>query len=166
MKRNEWATVVTVVYKYLIEFAFVGSIYFSVWLDNYGFSFGMTFHASNMTHESYVNMKNRNYYVHGTIVTLVHPWALTSSVDNITQSVTDDICRSWWRHQMETFPRRCSFARGTIGHRSFSSICTRTNGWVNNRDAVDSRRYFGHYDVTVVHNIDQAPGLNDRYVKG
>ena len=28
--------------------------------------------------------------------------------------------------------------------------CTWTNGWANNRDAVDLRRYRAHYDVTVI----------------
>ena len=57
---------------------------------------------------------------------------------------------SWWRHQMETFPRYWPFVRGI--HRSpvnshhkgqwrgaltFSLICAWTDGWVNNRDAGD-----------------------------
>ena len=32
----------------------------------------------------------------------------------------------------------------------FSLICVRINGWVNNREACDLRRYRAHYDVTVV----------------
>ena len=32
----------------------------------------------------------------------------------------------------------------------FSSICARTNGWVNNRDAGYLRRHRAHYDVTVM----------------
>ena len=68
-----------------------------------------------------------------------------------------------WRHQMETFPRYWPFLRGI--HRSpvksphkgqwrgalmFSLICTRTNGWVNNREAGDLRRHRAHYDVIVM----------------
>ena len=32
----------------------------------------------------------------------------------------------------------------------FSLICAWINGWVNNREAVDLRRYRAHYDVTVM----------------
>ena len=69
----------------------------------------------------------------------------------------------WWRHQMETFPRYWPFVRGI--HRSpvnsphkcqwcgalmFSLICVWINGWVNNREAGDLRRYRIHYDVIVM----------------
>ena len=65
-----------------------------------------------------------------------------------------------WKH----FPRYWPFVRGI--HRSpvnsphngrwrgalmFSLICTRLNGWVNNREAGDLRRYRTHYDVTVLY---------------
>ena len=33
----------------------------------------------------------------------------------------------------------------------FSLICTRMNGWVNNGEAGDLRRYRPHYDVTVMY---------------
>ena len=32
----------------------------------------------------------------------------------------------------------------------FSLICVWINGWVNNREAGDLRRYRGHYDVSVM----------------
>ena len=32
----------------------------------------------------------------------------------------------------------------------FSLICTRINGWVNNGETGDLRRYRAHYDVTVM----------------
>ena len=63
-----------------------------------------------------------------------------------------------WKH----FPRNWPFVRGI--HRSpvnsphkgqwrgalmFSLICVWINGWVNNREAGDLRRYRGHYDVIV-----------------
>ena len=69
---------------------------------------------------------------------------------------------SWWRHQMEPFPRYWPFVRGI--HRSpvnsphegrwygalmFSLIWVWTNGWLNNRDAGDLRRHHAHYNVTV-----------------
>ena len=61
------------------------------------------------------------------------------------------------------FPRYWPFVRGI--HRSsmnsphkdqwcgalmFSLICVWINGWVNNREAGDLKRYRGHYDVTVM----------------
>ena len=64
-----------------------------------------------------------------------------------------------WKH----FPRYWPFARGI--HRSpvnsphkghwrgslmFSLICAWIHGWVNNREAGDSRRHRAHYEVTVM----------------
>ena len=69
----------------------------------------------------------------------------------------DDVIE--WKH----FPRYWPFVRGI--HRSpvnsphkgqwcgalmFSLICTRINGWINNGEAGDLRRYRAHYDVTVM----------------
>ena len=69
----------------------------------------------------------------------------------------DDVIK--WKH----FPRYLPFVRGI--HRSpvnsphkgqwrgalmFSLICVWINGWVNNREAGDLRRYRVHYDVAVM----------------
>ena len=69
----------------------------------------------------------------------------------------DDVIK--WKH----FPRYWPFVRGI--HRSpvnsphkgqwrgalmFTLTCARINGWVNNRDAGDLRRYRAHYDVIVM----------------
>ena len=69
----------------------------------------------------------------------------------------DDVIK--WKH----FPRYWPFVRGI--HRSpvnsphkgqwrgalmLSLICVWINGWVNNREAGDLRRYRAHYDVTVM----------------
>ena len=69
----------------------------------------------------------------------------------------DDVIK--WKH----FPRYWPFVRGI--HRSpvnsshkgqwrgalmFSLICVWMNGWVNNREAGDLRRYRAHYDVIVM----------------
>ena len=71
----------------------------------------------------------------------------------------DDVIK--WKH----FPRYWPFVRGI--HRSpvnsphksqwrgalmFTLICARINGWVNNREAGDFRRYRAHYDVIVMLN--------------
>ena len=73
---------------------------------------------------------------------------------------------SWWRHQMEHFPRHWPFVRGI--HRSpvnspqkghwrwtliFPLICVWINGWVNNGEAGDLRRHRAHYDVTVMRRL-------------
>ena len=75
----------------------------------------------------------------------------------------DDVIN--WKH----FPRYWPFVRGI--HRSlvnsphkaqwrgalmFSLICVWINGWVNNREAGDLRRYRAHYDVTVMSNHNTA----------
>ena len=74
------------------------------------------------------------------------------------------LCKfTWWRHQMETFPRYLPFVRGIYrspvnfphkgqwrGPLMFSLICAWTNGWVNNRYFSDLIRQCAHYDVTVM----------------
>ena len=71
--------------------------------------------------------------------------------------------QSWWRHQMKKIcvtgplrwgihkspgdsPRKGQWRRALM----FSLICTWTNGWANNRDAVDMRCHRAYYDVTVM----------------
>ena len=74
------------------------------------------------------------------------------------------IILSWWRHEMEKIsallaiyaensPVPGSPHKGQWrGALMFSLICTRINGWVNNGEAGDWRRYRAHYDVTVMIN--------------
>ena len=69
----------------------------------------------------------------------------------------------WWRHQMETSSALlaiCAGPRSPVnsphkgqwrGALMFSLICVWINGWVNNRETGDLRRYRAHYDVTVMH---------------
>ena len=78
----------------------------------------------------------------------------------------DDVMK--WKH----FPRYWSFVRGI--HRSpvnsprkgrwrgalmFSLICVWINGWVNNREAGDLRRYRARYDVNVMIEVITGPPL-------
>ena len=71
--------------------------------------------------------------------------------------------RSWWRHQMETFPRYWLFVEGinmspvnspNKGQRHealmFSLICDWIKDWVNSRKAGDLRCHRNHYDVIVM----------------
>ena len=79
---------------------------------------------------------------------------------------------TWWRHQWKLFPRYWPFVRGI--HRSpvnsphkgqwrgavmFSLICVWINGWVNNREAGDLRRYRAHYDVSVINAVQSYISL-------
>ena len=71
--------------------------------------------------------------------------------------------RPWWRHQMETFSALLALCAGNSpvpvnsphkgqgrGALMFSLIYASMNGWVNNREVGDLRRYRGHYDVNVM----------------
>ena len=63
----------------------------------------------------------------------------------------------WWRHQMESFSTLLAICAGNSPHIGqwrgvlmFSLIYVWINGWVNNGEAGDLRRYRTHYDVTVI----------------
>ena len=67
---------------------------------------------------------------------------------------------TWWCHQMETFSALLAICAGNSPHKGqwrgalmFTVICARINGWVNNREAGDLRRYRAHCDVTVMTGI-------------
>ena len=77
---------------------------------------------------------------------------------------------TWWRHQMETFSALLAICAGNSpvpvnsphkgqwrGTLMFSLICVWINGWVNNREAGDLRRYRGHYDVSVMGHLITEP---------
>ena len=71
----------------------------------------------------------------------------------------------WWRHQMETFSTLLAICAGNsrriprtkASGQMFSLICVWINGWVNNREAGDLRRYRAHYDVIVMLRCISAP---------
>ena len=87
-------------------------------------------------------------------------FVLYGTTDNNTALVRhDDVIK--WKH----FPRYWPFVRGihrfpvNFPHKGqwrgalmFSLICVWINGWVNNHEAGDLRRYRAHYDVTVMGN--------------
>ena len=85
---------------------------------------------------------------------------------------------SWWRHQMETLSALLAICAGIHrppvnsphkgqwrGALMFSLICVWINGWVNNREAGDLRRYRAHYDVTVMFPEIWYATLNNIYVR-
>ena len=94
-------------------------------------------------------------------------WCGSMSTFHKFLSNHDDVIK--WRH----FPRYWPFVRGI--HRSpvnsphkgqwcgalmFTLICARINGWENNREAGDLRRYRTHYDVIVMLIIHPCPNFN------
>ena len=69
----------------------------------------------------------------------------------------------WWRHQMEIFSALLALCAGNSpvpvnsphkgqwrGTLMFPLICVWINGWINNREAGDLRRYRAHSDVIVM----------------
>ena len=82
---------------------------------------------------------------------------------NLVRNVCLDTEFSWWRHQMETFSALLAICVGNSavpGEFPAQRPVTRSfdvffdlhwiNGWANNREAGDLRRYHAHYDVTVM----------------
>ena len=113
---------------------------------------------TNCCHRSSYNFDNKFYEVFRMvqIVLSSHQWYYENHPMSIHHY---DVIK--WRH----FPCYWPFVRGI--HRSsvnsphkgqwrgalvFSLVCARINGWVNNHEAGDLRRYRGHYDVTVMEN--------------
>ena len=68
---------------------------------------------------------------------------------------------SWWRHQMKPFSALWPFVPVKSPHKGqcrgslmLPLICAWTNGWANNREAGDLRRYGAYYEVIVMLNED------------
>ena len=80
-----------------------------------------------------------------------------------------DLTTSWWRHQMETFFALLAICAGNApvtGEFPSQRPVAWINGWVNNREAGDLRRYRAHYDVIVMWQSSRevAPaGTSERY---
>ena len=86
---------------------------------------------------------------------------------------------TWWRHKMKTFPCYWPFnwwASDTVngafpsqrgqqwrGALMASLICAWTNGWANNRNAGDLRRYRTHYDTTVMQHDGERMGRRTKF---
>ena len=70
---------------------------------------------------------------------------MTSSIGNISALLV--LCAGNSIHRSAVNSPHKGQWRGAL---MFLLICARTNGWVNNRDAGDLRRYRAHYDVTVM----------------
>ena len=98
------------------------------------------------------------------LINTVYMWCPYSAANFLQDH--DDIIN--WKH----FPRYWPFVRGI--HRSFphkgqwrsalmfSLICVWINGWVNNHEAGDLRRYRAHYDVTAMYSQETPHSLRVR----
>ena len=76
-------------------------------------------------------------------------------------SCDDPQCTSWpFVRGIHRSPVNSPHKGQWRGALMFSLICTRINGWVNNREAGDLRRHRAHYDVTLM--IDNDTHLRDR----
>ena len=124
------------------------------------FFVGKKWYSSMLCYSLYKNIDDSSaspmwiqHLISNNNVAAVSPWTYHLQIQN-----HDDVIK--WKH----FPRNWPFVRGI--HRSpvnsphkgqwrgalmFSLICARINGWVNNREAGDLRRYRAHYDVIVMH---------------
>ena len=89
--------------------------------------------------------------------------AIRSAAKTLACMIAIHLQLTWWRHQMETFSALLAIFAGNSptsvnstnkgqwrGALMFSLICVWINGWVNNREAGDLRRYRAHYDVTAM----------------
>ena len=80
------------------------------------------------------------------------------TIGSISTSFHDDVIK--WKHFLRYWP--CVQKRPHKGQwrgaLMFSLICIWINGWVNNREAGNLRRYRVHYDVTVMPFYDLSTG--------
>ena len=83
----------------------------------------------------------------------------TWSIQTLGETSHDDVIK--WKHFLRYWPIVRGIHRSPVnsqhkgqwrGALMFSLICDWINGWVNNREAGDLRRYRAHYDVTVMGN--------------
>ena len=79
----------------------------------------------------------------------------------------DDVIK--WKHFSHCWPFAQGIHRSPVnfphkgqwrGSLMLSLICVWTNGWVNNREAGDLRRYLAHYDVIVIEIDAIFRGMN------
>ena len=84
---------------------------------------------------------HRNYNGNHTVLFLI---MMTSSNGNISR-VTGQFCVEFTGH------RRIPRTKASDAELWCFFICIWINGWVNNRDADDLRRYRAYYDVTVMY---------------
>ena len=94
---------------------------------------------------------------------LVERWILDGGDKVIPFFMFLDLCRDYvikWKHYPRYWPFVLEFTGPSVnfphkgqwrGALMLFLICIWINGWANNRDAGDLKRYRAHYDVTVMH---------------
>ena len=117
----------------------------------------------------FLKMWHITYYVHSNAVHAFFCCGLIREVYNFSYSSWLNVwhrgAKTWWRHQMKTFPRYWPPVRGILrspgnsphkgqwlGALMLSFICAWINGWVNNREVGDLRHHRAHYDVIVTNS--------------
>ena len=103
------------------------------------------------------------HYVTGGSRIMLSKYTLSVLIKGLSALTHEIKCRTWWRHQMETFsaflalragsslvtgefPSSAQWRRALM----FSLICAWISDWVNNRNTGDLRRHQAHYDDTVM----------------
>ena len=87
---------------------------------------------------------NVNTFLHFSVIQAPLIYMVTSSSNGSISCIIGPLWREFTGHRW--IPRTKYQWRGAL---MFSLICVWKNGWANNRDAGDWRRYHAHYDVTV-----------------
>ena len=120
-----------------------------------------------------IKMILRNSHIHADTVMLCSIIQIIIILKILSQNVCTCIslkCENCIKHddviKWKPFPRYWPFVRRINrspvnsphkgqwrGALMFSLICVWINGWVNNREAGDLRRYHAHYDVTVMEHV-------------
>ena len=91
-------------------------------------------------------------------------------VAELCKSRMKDKIRTWRRHQMKTFSALLGLCAGNSpvnsthkgawrGALMVCLTCAWLNGWINSREAGDSRRHRAHYGVTVMIMLTDTNGL-------
>ena len=114
------------------------------------------------------------YHCVGWKMSLAEWWPFGSASKRVcfVQNITLERNLKLWREspihddviKWKRLPRYWPFVRGMNsphkgqwrGSLMFTLICARINGWVNNREAGDLRRYRAHYDVFVMYRQASA----------
>ena len=109
---------------------------------------------------------------------------VTSDNGALNTSHASQTLHEWWSHQMETFlrvtgplwgestgDRWISLTKATDAElwRGFFYICAWTNGWADNRSAIDLARHSAHYAITVMaisNNVLIASNVNMFFFTG
>ena len=127
-------------------------------------SIGHVFHTSYQPGLNHMILHPRKYTQRSHFVVYYCIWVerfchmMTSSNRN-TFRVTGTLCGEFTGH------RWIPLTKSSEADHWCTLICAWTNGWVNNRDTGDLRRYCAHYDVTIMHICHHCPSDSEAIVQ-